>query len=341
MKNILIDVEEFKKEEKHLDALVKAIMLVLNNPQDYLPFSGVSEYDTSSDYDENDELLYKKKSNRNYYEKNIEPWVDRIDQPYYGRLDVNVDGEFKSIYIGEDDLYQDDKRVIYSGQSPIGMFFTQTSLKNGGFGKAKYEALLRRKLLIENKELVLAEDVFIAGVNPKFRGITDPYLLRVLQSNRTKSSMTSILSSIQEKQFEIVCLPRSSSFIVQGCAGSGKTAILFQRLSNIQYNNPGYIDNRVRIISPNPGFIEFVGPLAKQLKLTHLTPITMCDYYNELLKRYDLEPLNNIEDENLLNKNLIEEFYSDNFLFRIANDGKKYIDEQIKGIDLFNLSALL
>ena len=346
MSNVDKKSPEFIEEESKLKKLVDKISFMLNNYKQFLPYPRVGEYATSTDYDDAEDLQYKKRANNFFYDSTIVPWKERIYCPYYGRIDLEINGDYKVVYIGEKDLLdQNGNNVVFSGYSEVGRFFAQRSLERDTNNGNKYEAFLRRNLLIEGGKLKLVDDVFIKGLDIKYNGITDPYLMEVLKRNRRETRMYSILSSIQENQFNIVNQLVKSSFVVQGCAGSGKTAILFQRLASIEYRYPGYIDDKVRFITPNLEFNTFVGPLAKSLGLTNIRPITMLDYYLELLNRYKISiPVKReeIESDYKLDSNFIRDVYSDSTIYNnLFPNGQIYIDEVLKEVDYDKLTDCL
>ena len=338
---------EFDEENRHLKLLVSEIEDLINNYQQYSPYPEVFLYDVASDPDNAIDLKFKKIQNEQYYNRQVTPWIEKIENPYFGRIDLEIDGEFKTAYIGEKDLH--DKKgniVVYSGHSEVGRFFTQRSLEHSSYNGHDYEAFLRRNLLIENRRLKMINDTFVKGLDIKYNGLTDPYLIEVLKRNRRERRLFSILSSIQENQFDIVNQDLNKSFIVQGCAGSGKTAILFQRLASIEYRNKGYIDSRLRFITPNKSFNDFIGPLAKSLGLDKVQPITIIDYYFDLARRYKIPnfPVKSEEvlDDSEINQTFIKKVYSDATLNQLVfNHGKDYINKTLEKIDLKKLIECL
>ena len=118
--------------------------------------------------------------------------------------------------------------------------------------------------------------------------IVDPFLLKVLETHRGQSGFTDILRSIQVEQNEIVDYSFSTNIIVQGCAGSGKTMILFHRLTNLLHNldkmQKKITLSRVAIIIPNDGFREYIKDLAWSLGVDKIKTFTMDEY---LLSKID------------------------------------------------------
>ena len=112
--------------------------------------------------------------------------------------------------------------------------------------------------------------------------IIDPFLLKVLEQHRGQSEFTDILRSIQNEQNEIVDYDIEKNTIVQGCAGSGKTMILFHRLANILYNietsSKKITANRIAVIIPNDNFRNYIKNLTWSLGVDNIRTYTMDEY---------------------------------------------------------------
>ncbi len=116
----------------------------------------------------------------------------------------------------------------------------------------------------------------------------------------------------------------------------------------ILFNNflQDYLDERVRFITPNKDFNEFVGPLAESLGLDNIIPITLSDYYIELGNRYRLDSIMPKSDEVVsdyeLDNEFIEDIYSDTTLYNeLFGGGKNYIDSILNEVDFNRLSDCL
>ena len=111
--------------------------------------------------------------------------------------------------------------------------------------------------------------------------IIDPFLLKVLEQHHGQSEFTDILRSIQDEQNNIVDYDFGANMIVQGCAGSGKTMVLFHRLANILYNIESthkVAINRIVVIIPNDNFKNYIKNLAWSLGVDKIRTCTMDEY---------------------------------------------------------------
>lgn len=112
--------------------------------------------------------------------------------------------------------------------------------------------------------------------------IVDPFLLKALEQHRGQSEFSDILRSIQNEQNEIVDYDIERNTVVQGCAGSGKTMILFHRLANILYNietvSKKITANRIAVIIPNDNFKNYIKNLTWSLGVEKIRTYTMDEY---------------------------------------------------------------
>lgn len=123
--------------------------------------------------------------------------------------------------------------------------------------------------------------------------IVDPFLLKVFAQHRGQSEFTDILRSIQDEQNEIVDYDIERNTVIQGCAGSGKTMILFHRLANILYNietaSKKIRTNRIVVIIPNDNFRNYIKNLTWSLGIDNINTYTMDEYLlskvEDVLKR--------------------------------------------------------
>lgn len=109
--------------------------------------------------------------------------------------------------------------------------------------------------------------------------IIDPFLQEILRIRRSDTEIADILRSVQADQNAVIDYDFSKNLIVQGCAGSGKTMILFHRLANMLYNLPPDISpSKISVIIPNTEFKKSVDRLVYSLGLEKIRVQTMDDY---------------------------------------------------------------
>ena len=103
-------------------------------------------------------------------------------------------------------------------------------------------------------------------------GTVDEFLIKILLDKKDSNELTDIIYTIQENQNKIIRANQNESFIVQGCAGSGKTMILLHRLSYLKFNKklPDY--DKIKIITPNKLFSNFNKGIQQLISLLPVNP---------------------------------------------------------------------
>lgn len=123
------------------------------------------------------------------------------------------------------------------------------------------------------------------GVPQLKKGELDPYIRLILNKNRTRhGKLSDIISSIQSEQNQIIRKNPSANFVVQGCAGSGKTQILIHRLAYLQGRKLLDGVEPVYILTPNRQFNDYILSVQESLGINpdviHTSSVE--DYYIHL-----------------------------------------------------------
>jgi DNA helicase IV len=242
-------VEESSKLTNVLALLTKQIQNLIKNK----PYPDVNVYSVGWDYEERQDLQYKKECNSKVDEQ-IATLKEYEDSPYFARMDFRVSKETvenQVMYIGKKGLNIDSSQLVYDWRSPIGKKYYMKSMICFDYNGFDYSLQLRRSLEISQGILKWYHDEYVQGDELFNKGVTDPFLVDALRAKRADHKLTDIIKTIQENQNAIINYPASKSFIVQGCAGSGKTMILLHRLSQIIFNNPKSDLSKIKIITPN------------------------------------------------------------------------------------------
>ncbi len=213
-----------------------------------------------------------------------------FSEPYFARMDVVDDKEgYNSYYIGKKG---DVNLEIVDWRAPLAVRYYQKSRVSFGINEYEYRAVLRRALSVKNgnlldfkneylsvKDYLSAEE--IAGRDEEI--LFDPYLRSIIKSRKDDVKIRDIIETIQEKQFDVITRPARESFVVQGCAGSGKTMILLHRLSYLMYNNESLRPRDVLVITPSDSFNAFIDELSQVLELQKVRTITLKNYFFQAL----------------------------------------------------------
>ena len=115
----------------------------------------------------------------------------------------------------------------------------------------------------------------------------DELLAKKLGENRKNAKLQNIISTLQQQQYDIVSKGVEESFIVQGCAGSGKTQCLLHRLfylRNVLGKN-GW--DKVLLITPTQLFRNYSSELIRHFRLSEVKNCSISALYCELLSNYD------------------------------------------------------
>lgn len=115
----------------------------------------------------------------------------------------------------------------------------------------------------------------------------DELLAKKLQENRTDAQLRNIISTLQRRQFSIIQSDTDLNFVVQGCAGSGKTQCLIHRLFFLRESLSGNGWEKVLLITPTQLFRNYSSELMRRYRLTDVANCSLADFYCQLLQSYD------------------------------------------------------
>ena len=240
-----------------------------------------------SSYSDEEKSLKEEKDFYDYSQKN--------NISYFARMDLNTEYEkenyYEKFYIAKDikPIEIEDGITLIDWRSPLGDFYYNTEVNELTRDKYFYKVLLKRKfdfLPFRYWNSYIANNDFFK------EGMADKFLMQILLEKRDSNKLTDIIYSIQSNQNKIIRTKSNENFIVQGCAGSGKTMILLHRLSYLKYNNllPEY--DKIKIIAPSKVFKDFIGELSRDLDISEIEQISISNYYlllnNEYNRRYNL-----------------------------------------------------
>lgn len=284
--------QTFLEEQHYLKKSIKHIQKhIENNP---IPHPEVTAYSLNDDTSDRNELMIKKSAN-DRVEKELQHYRDVLPELYFARLDLsefNDESVTDSIYIGKQHVEIGDDTLVHDWRSPIGQSYYIKSQTVFKYNKYSYTLRLRRALSVSYNTLLSYQDEYVYGQknsqqSEKEVQVSDPFLIELIKEKHNQGRLTDIIRTIQQNQNNIIQLDPKTNFIVQGCAGSGKTMILLHRLSYLKYNYPNMDLNRVCIITPNENFNLHINDLAAELELDRIERYSVEEYYLHLLSQYD------------------------------------------------------
>lgn len=310
--NEITSGEVYNLERTHLkkvDAAIEEEVDRIQSQPDY-----VGRYQTG--YYDDGNLNFAKNLTIERYEPRIKELGTIQPKPYIYRVDISADKETKTYYVGANDLTLDGKQEVISFNSDFGrqlVNYQTTKIKEGN---REYRIKLSRQFDIENAKLYsyvnlrTDEDIIFRS------GITDPFLVRVLNIRKRQHNLIDILATIQENQNRIVDTEFNQNIVVQGCAGSGKTMVLLHRLSALQYRQR-YFDFTVSalILTPNEQFNLHIQGLAEGLQIGNIQRLSVEQYYYDRLLAYSPEfrTETSLVSEMLAPQDYVDYIYSNQF----------------------------
>lgn len=266
-----------------------------------------------------------------------EQFRDYQPSPYFARLDLDVADSEESVtyFIGKEGISDGRDKIVVDWRTPVGSCYYAANQREFSINGNNYILALRRSLEIKKGVLVSyrteydGEEVSLEG------DVIDPFLLTVLNDKRRHNRLTDIIRTIQGNQNEVIRRPREESFVVQGCAGSGKTMILLHRLSYLKFNNRSMSLNGVKIITPNKFFDAHINDLSVELGLTAIERFSVEEYYVSLIKRYSSKIVASaeIQSEKTLSVDLLTDVYSLQYLSESISHYHEYWDNTLRDIE--------
>ena len=223
-------------------------------------------------------------------ENQCNTWEAKKAQPYKYRINVeftkNGNLVSKTYYVGVSPIVINEHEIVLGWTSDMGMFALNHN-SEAAVGGVPCKKTLRRVFDIQKGELKEFHDTLGKNTKQNETSYIDPFLLRLIKDERREHATSTIIGSISQMQFDIISKPYDSNFIVQGCAGSGKTQIMLHRLSYLLATHPKLSSANVRIISPSEIYKAFINLEKEVLSIEPINSVTLEEYYVYLLKKYD------------------------------------------------------
>ena len=213
----------------------------------------------------------------------IQQLENQLESPYFGRIDVQFekDERVEKMYIGPATFFDEDDNVqVYDWRAPIASLFYE-----GTLGELQYEtpngfenaqAFLKRDIVIRKGELKSVYDI----------ENEESLLMDALSAPTNRDGhLEGITATIQKEQNEIIRLNPKDWFIVNGCAGSGKTTILLQRIAYLMYQAKDKRMSDMLLLSRNQLFAKYVSHVIPSLTGSELYQQTLAQHTIELYRK--------------------------------------------------------
>ena len=365
MKKNSVKEKEVNEEQESLDVMIKKLNdyeMILRKKAEL----GANRV-TTGIYD--DKLLDIQTKNADFQKlrEQMEKIQRRRKRGLYSshvKVDVDFEGEIsrEEYFIGDESIFIDDKKLVFDLKSKgtIGRALFEArnnKAKRFKFKNIEYDILLDRAVVVDwEKEKVLEVSTRInllgeEGVDliVEYSGIADEKLIQLRRDNIISGSL---FETVSKEQYKIIKSDDVNSIIVQGCAGSGKTAVMLHKISNYIHNidedNKNKIISQIRIITPSTYIKPLYSNMYDSLNLNSIPCKTIEAYYIELLENYskDIKIDTKVIDEKKLDKEMLKYFYTQgkddlekNVINNISNELKKVLpDIKIETIQQIRLA---
>jgi DNA helicase-2/ATP-dependent DNA helicase PcrA len=191
-------------------------------------------------------------------------------QAYFGRLDLQRAGKAEAHYLGRIGVERKGKIVVVDWRAPVARLFSRRRPGRVEFltpdGPATAELQLKRHLQVAEDRLLSLQDEYDTRPDAPSRDAPRPALidpdayLRDILSGRHDVRMQDIVASIQEHQDDLIRADPDQVLVIQGVAGSGKTAMALHRVAFLLYpgHKLGFDAERCIIFGPNQMFLGYI-----------------------------------------------------------------------------------
>lgn len=333
---IMSEAEAKKQEQAYLNKNFKILKDEIATMEEKMPFPDVKEYDVGIDFSDISDIQYKKRVNKPYRDKiNGLDLYCKTDPLYVGHLQTMGEKDYYFMDSNLNTLALNDRTVLVAVMDKN---FDEYR-RMWRFPKKKVGITFSRNVSITNKQVIKVDSIFDAS-SEIISGISDNYLRKALIQNKTKNNIVSIIQTIQEKQDQIMSDEIGKSFIVQGCAGSGKTVVMLNRLRYLIFNN--LLTDRYSVLTPSNQFVKFISSAAIEYNVNIKAIYSYKQYYDYLYSQYLASSSEKIvfSDESVYPQNFLNRIYSEDFiracyasfakkLFEITNEFVDYCENKL------------
>ncbi len=191
-------------------------------------------------------------------------YVKMIFSPYFAKIDIIPEdtNQSEKYYIGTHTLNDKDNTfIVLDWRSPIASIFYDYEVGDAKIvsdnSTLDVKLTNKRQFKIEDSQLKYFFDTNVA--------IEDELLQDALGQN-SSNSMKSIVQTIQAEQNKVIRSPEGVNLVVNGVAGSGKTAIALHRIAYLLYKLKGKLtSDSVLVLSHNNAFSSYISQVLPDL----------------------------------------------------------------------------
>lgn len=308
-KEISIETDALAEEQTGAKANYAIFEGRIKSTEAKIPYPDVMPYDTAWSAEDRIALQDKKEQNAPHWEK-----ID--EQKGYFNNGSLYSGHVKFLTGGERYFMESPQLKTVELKGGVLLINVDDKKYKADLDVWRYpdkssEVAFSRNIVMENKT-VTAVDIVLDRSSSEYSHITDNYLRNALRRNKNKTGIQSIIQTIQKKQDAIRSLSKSKSFVVQGCAGSGKTMVLLHRLRYLIYNND-ISGSDFYLLVPGVEFKKYIQDVASKFNIKQNNIISYQGYYRMLSNKPDTS-LSVENNENVFPECYLSRVYSKEFI---------------------------
>ena len=209
-------------------------------------------------------------------------------EPYFVRMDCGRSAaDLHTVYMGNSDI---GELVVDWRNSSVGnAYYYSDMLQNS----AEIIIALKRIMTFEAAKLLSFTDEINKyfetdnSIDNATNAVTDSLFLTLLKESRKDEYVHDIIRTIQQNQYRIITSDFNQHALINGCAGSGKTMIMYHRLSYMAYNDANnFSAKNVYAVTPSALFVSLSDELIDKLKLREINNCTYGITIYRLIGRY-------------------------------------------------------
>ena len=334
--SLLDDERQKSYEEEHVDAVMQMLRIARIRPHKNkirAAQAEIRELEREGNSAENYRKIKQLLAEIDVENEKMQAYRPFFDEPYFARMDLidNAEG-YNSYYIGKKG---DIRLEILDWRTPVARRYYQKSCSSFTFNDYEYKTILRRAIRTKSGKILDFKNEYLSLkgylseeeiADRDEENVLDPFLREIIKNRKQETAVKDIIETIQEKQYEIITCPERTNFVLQGCAGSGKTMVMLHRLSYLMYNNEDIKPRDVLILTPSHSFNAFIDELAAILELERVRTMTVQEYFLQVLKNEKIFIADKIDETQKEDENYLAYLYSERFTADVQKKLDKVFD---------------
>lgn len=320
-------------EQERLDKVVVEIDQQLENAKDaytqahsetravegnYIDNTSINTFEVDDAMETNAEIQQQRNivarvtETENIMRKTVDTLTMLRPSPYFGRVDIDEEGDQESLYIGLASVQ--DKTgdfLVYDWRAPIsGIYY------NGTLGKVSYPTPMGEQdaELLKKRQFTIA-DASIVNMFDTNETVGDEMLQYAL-GQQNDLTMRNIVATIQQEQNQIIRDTTSDLLVVQGVAGSGKTSAILQRIAFLLFHAREELNSdQIVLFSPNRLFSSYIADVLPSLGERNMRQVTLDEFFSARLQGLQVQTLferyeagqNTVSDASLQVREVLED----------------------------------